>query len=367
MIIDLTGTNSSEISSALIKARRNAGGTAIGIVGTLVLVCDESVHHDAIKTANATGREHPHRALVVIARPGRGAGSLDAEVRVGEGVPGETVVLRLHGELSKHAASVVLPLLLPDSPVIVWWPGGGPQAPAEDPIGALGRRRVTDAAATRRAVAAFEARAAGYQPGDTDFAWTRLTPWRALLAAALDQYPTPVNGAEVTSEKANPSADLLAAWLQSRLKVPVEQNTSKGPGITDVRLFTPAGEISLTRPDGRVAKLRIPGQPDRPVALHRRDATELLSEELRRLDPDDVYARTLQALVERQGLPESEKLVPESIRKSEAVSAARAAARTATRGTDEASAADGQQSGGKKRTSKKVATKKVTTAKKGRQ
>jgi glucose-6-phosphate dehydrogenase assembly protein OpcA len=29
------------------------------------------------------------------------------------------------------------------------------------------------------------------------------------------------------------------------------------------------------------------------VALHRRDTAELLAEELRRLDPDEVYAETL--------------------------------------------------------------------------
>ena len=120
---------------------------------------------------------------------------LDAEVRVGEGIPGEAVLLRLHGELAKVPESVVTPLLLPDSPVIVWWPGGGPKVPADDPLGRLGRRRVTDAAATRRASVDFTARAEGYQPGDTDFAWTRLTPWRALMAAALDQYPTKVTGA----------------------------------------------------------------------------------------------------------------------------------------------------------------------------
>ena len=119
------------------------------------------------------------------------------------------------------------------------------------------------------------------------------------------------------------------------------------------------------RPDGRVANLRIPGQPDRPVALHRRDATELLSEELRRLDPDDVYARTLQALVERLSLPESEKRVPESIRKSEAVSAAKAAARTASKATGAKKTA--ALAASTEATSKKAATKKVTTAKKGGQ
>ena len=190
MIIDLTSTTSSEIASALLKARRNAGSPAMGMIGTIVVVVDESSHHDALKAANEAGREHPSRVLVAILRPGRGAGGLDAEVRVGEGVPGEAVLLRLHGELAKVPESVVTPLLLPDSPVIVWWPGGGPKVPAEDPLGQLGRRRVTDAAATRRAQVDFTARAEGYAPGDTDFAWTRITPWRALMAAALDQYPT---------------------------------------------------------------------------------------------------------------------------------------------------------------------------------
>jgi glucose-6-phosphate dehydrogenase assembly protein OpcA len=51
--------------------------------------------------------------------------------------------------------------------------------------------------------------------------------------------------------------------------------------------------VSLTRPDGRLATLSSPGEPDRPVALRRREVAALLAEELRRLDPDDVYAATV--------------------------------------------------------------------------
>ncbi len=329
MIIDLTDTTSSEIASALLRARRNAGSPAMGMVGTIVVVVDEASHHDAMKAANEAGREHPSRVLVAILRPGRGASGLDAEVRVGEGIPGEAVLLRLHGELAKRPESVVTPLLLPDSPVIVWWPGGGPKVPADDPLGSLGRRRVSDAASTRRASVDFTARAEGYQPGDTDFAWTRLTPWRALMAAALDQYPTKVTGAEVVSAKGNPSADLMAAWLQQRLGVAVEQKTSRGPGVTAVRMFTPTGPISLTRPDGAVATFSIPGQPDRPVALKRRTTSELLSEELRRLDPDDVYAGTLACMVERETMPADAKKVSSVDRRSAQTAATKAASRTA--------------------------------------
>ena len=37
------------------------------------------------------------------------------------------------------------------------------------------------------------------------------------------------------------------------------------------------------------------------MALHRRDTTDLIAEELRRLEPDEVYAETLRAL--RRGRP----------------------------------------------------------------
>ena len=35
------------------------------------------------------------------------------------------------------------------------------------------------------------------------------------------------------------------------------------------------------------------GQPDRAVALKRRETAELLAEELRRLDPDNIYEATV--------------------------------------------------------------------------
>ncbi|TCM42601.1 glucose-6-phosphate dehydrogenase assembly protein OpcA [Kribbella sp. VKM Ac-2568] len=363
MIIDLTSTTSSEIASALLKARRNAGSPAMGMVGTVVVVVDESSHHDAMKAANEAGREHPSRVLVAILRPGRGTGGLDAEVRVGEGIPGEAVLLRLHGELAKVPESVITPLLLPDSPVIVWWPGGGPKVPHEDPLGQLGRRRVTDAAETRRAREAFIARAEGYMPGDTDFAWTRLTPWRALMAAALDQYPMKVTGAEVVSARGNASADLMAAWLQCRLGVPVEQKNSRGPGITAVRMFTAAGPIALTRPDGAVATFSIPGQPDRPVALKRRVTSELLSEELRRLDPDDVYAKTLACMVERENMPAEAKIVSPADRRSAQTAAEKAAAHTSGV-AGKAASSDLEAKATAKKTARKSVAKKTSAAKK---
>ena len=297
MIITLDDTSSAKISAELLRARRSAGSPAQGLVLTLIVVCEAAEFADAREASMAAGREHPSRILLVVRGGGREAG-LDAELHIGEGTPGEVVVIRMRGAVAEHPASVIRPLLLPDSPVVIWWPGTAPQDQTADELAQLTLRRLTDAVAAPSPRAALEARAAAYSPGDTDLSWTRLTPWRALLAAALDQYPATVTAVRVEAEPDNPSADLLSAWLRDRLAVQVTQTVTGGPGITAVRMTTDSGDIAITRPDGRLAAYAVPGQPERRVALKRRDTTELITEELRRMDADVVYERTLRALVE---------------------------------------------------------------------
>jgi glucose-6-phosphate dehydrogenase assembly protein OpcA len=293
MLTDLTNTTTADIRAALAKTRDQMGGPATGVVLNLIIMTDESGQHDAVRAASQAGREHPCRVLAVIARESRAISRLDAEIRSGEGTPGQTVLLRLYGPMSEHADSVVTPLLVPDTPVVTWWHGLIPAVPSAQPLGALAQRRVTDAARAQAPAEALAALSAGYRPGDTDLSWTRATPWRSLLAATVDQELEPITGGSVSAEEHNPTADLLAAWLASRLKAPFERLTSAGPGITEVRLDTMAGDITISRPDGRVATLARPGQPDRHVALQRRDIAELLAEELRRLDPDEIYGESL--------------------------------------------------------------------------
>jgi glucose-6-phosphate dehydrogenase assembly protein OpcA len=296
MTIDLTDTTTSAISHALTEARRRIGGMTMGMVLTLVIVTDESAQYDAIRSANQAAREHPCRILAVITRKPKADSRLDAEIRVGEASPGETLVLRMYGALGQHADSVVAPLLAPDVPVVTWWPDTAPAVPVSDPLGALAQRRVTDSAAADDPQDMLSELARAYQPGDTDLAWTRSTAWRSLLAATFDQpYPPLLRGC-VAAEEGNPSADLVAAWLSLRFGIPVTRETSRGPGVTSVAFETAAGEIALNRPDGRTASLVWPGRPDRLVALHRRETAELLAEELRRLDPDEVYGETLRQL-----------------------------------------------------------------------
>jgi glucose-6-phosphate dehydrogenase assembly protein OpcA len=298
MRIDLTDTDASRIAAELVRGRRRVGSPAMGMVLTLIVVVDEKEADQALAAAAEASKEHPARILGVIIGSRQPASAVDAEIRIAAGTPGESVLLWLRGEVTGHSESVVLPLLLPDSPVVVWWPSRAPDDPAADPLGALAQRRITDAAGVpRNKQAAMSTQCHAYAHGNTDLAWTRITLWRAMLASALDQYPAKVTAARVRAERISPSADLLTAWLSARLKVGVDRGASRGPGITEVVLETGDGEIRIERPDGRLAALTLPGQPERPVALKRRGISELLAEELRRLDPDEIYEQTVASMV----------------------------------------------------------------------
>ncbi|MEV1174351.1 glucose-6-phosphate dehydrogenase assembly protein OpcA [Nonomuraea sp. NPDC049784] len=286
----LADTTAGKISAQFTHLRHQMGAPAIGMVLTLVVVCEERHQYDALRAATDAAREHPSRIIVVINREAEEPNRLDAELRIGESTPGEVVVLRLYGELTQHAGSVVSPLLLPDTPVVVWWPGAAPDFPSQDAVGALGQRRITDARGfDHGGVKSLVTRAKGYARGDTDLAWARLTPWRSLLAAAFDQPVGKVRKGVVEASSGNPSAPLLAAWLSERLGAPMKVADSSGPGLTAVRLQLNDGELTISRHDARLATLSRPGQPDRNVALTRRQTSELLAEELRRLDTDEIY------------------------------------------------------------------------------
>ncbi|WP_347350693.1 glucose-6-phosphate dehydrogenase assembly protein OpcA [Intrasporangium sp.] len=296
MIRDLSDTTTTEVSKTLISLRNNVGAMALGRVLTLIIVIDDTDASEAIETANHASRQHPCRIIVVIAGDRRGRKRLDAQIRLGgDAGASEVVVMRLYGPLANHGPSVVVPLLLPDSPIVAWWPGEGPTDVAKDPIGQMAKRRITDAAQHRNPRNVLRKRAQTYTPGDTDVSWTRLTRWRGLLAATLDQPPfEPVTGGVVAGAPDSPSTDLLAAWLTIRLRVPIRRvSTARGSGISAVRLERSSGPIDLVRPGDKVATLSQPGQPDRRIALPRRGEAECLADELRRLDQDDTYAEAL--------------------------------------------------------------------------
>ncbi|MEO8828843.1 glucose-6-phosphate dehydrogenase assembly protein OpcA [Lapillicoccus sp.] len=296
MIIDLPKTSTVAVSKKLVALRNDVGAMTLGRVLTLIIVVEDHEAEEIIEAANDASRQHPCRIIVVVAANRRGATRLDAQIRLGgDAGASEIIVMRLYGTLASHEQSVVVPLLLADSPVVAWWPREAPVDMRVDPIAQMVQRRITDAAESRNPKAMLKRLADHYQPGDTDLAWTRITRWRGLLAAALDGPPYEVvTEAVVAGALDSPSSELLAAWLGVTLKVPVRRvRTAAGTGVVSVRLSRSSGHIDLVRPDGTIATLSQPGQPDRRISLKRRGLAECLADELRRLDDDDTYSRTL--------------------------------------------------------------------------
>ena len=183
---------------------------------------------------------HPSRTIIVIAMPGTTPG-LDATIsthtRSSEGrqILYEQVSIAVHGAASESLPSLILPLLLPDLPTYLWWPG-------DPPVGNPIWRRVVDET-DRLILNSAEFRA----PLDTlaqfaifyrsarrfhtfgDLNWTRLAQWRELIAQFFDNQgyrPFLDNIQEASIEygggpdgtPGNPCcALLLAGWLASRL------------------------------------------------------------------------------------------------------------------------------------------------------
>lgn len=300
----LWDTNGTEIVKALAAERRAAGALTTGLALTLVVVAHEKQVEEALTAATTAAAAHPCRLLVVVRRNLETDDRLDAEVQVGGRLgANESVVMRMYGRLTLHAESVVLPLLAPDAPVVTWWHGAAPDVLAHDALAAVAARRITDAAAGEDPLEMLRTRAEDYRPGDTDLAWTRTTPWRALLAASFDDLAASPTRVEVAAEPGNPSAALMAGWLEARLGVPVTRADSAGPGITAVEVqFDDAEPLRIDRSDGYVATVGGAGLAERQLPLKRRELGDLITEELRRLDADQPYAEALSAVTGVTGL-----------------------------------------------------------------
>jgi glucose-6-phosphate dehydrogenase assembly protein OpcA len=308
MAVTLWDTTGSDVVRALLAERRAAGALASGLALSLVVVVDEKHVKEAETAATIAAAAHPCRLLIVVRRTLEADNRLDAEVQVGGRLgPTEAVVMRMYGRLTLHAESVVLPLLAPDAPVVTWWYGEPPDEIATDALGVLANRRVTDTARCSDPIATLHQRATDFAPGDTDLAWTRTTPWRALLASALDAVDAKPQGASIGAEAGNPSASLLCGWLSSRLGVEAQVEESSGPGITHVEIRTERADgspyvVRVDRPDGATATLTRGDEGQRQLPLPRRELGDLLAEELRRMDPDFVYAEALSAATGVTGL-----------------------------------------------------------------
>jgi glucose-6-phosphate dehydrogenase assembly protein OpcA len=299
MIVDLPNTTVSKISKSLVQIREQGGAVALGRVLTLVIQTDSENAENAIQAANAASREHPSRIIVLIDQVDGPEPKLDAEIRVGgDAGASEVIVLKPVGEAASYPQSLVTGLLLPDAPVVAWWPNSAPENVSESPIGKIATRRITDALSQDDPKAFLGRLSKSYAPGDSDFSWTRLTLWRAQLAALLDQPPYErINSLEVIGDLENPSVLLLGAWLRQQLGCPVSmvhrEDSIGVKAVYLVRLVRESSSIEILRDQSNIAVLSQTNQPPKELSLPVRSLRDCLAEDLRRLDPDLAFGKVI--------------------------------------------------------------------------
>ncbi len=273
--------------------------------------------------------EHPARVIAIHPAPGKPAQAWISTKHMGRCIGRELVTIECSPEANRELRSVVLPLLVPDLPVFLWWRGrpGFGVGLFEDLARAADRIIIdSDALESPLDELAELARAASVVRGAvSDLAWARLTPWRQLSAqffesSATSPYVERLNyialeyGGELPAH-----ALLLCAWLASRLgwqrgaltrnplafefhgpqRVHVEIRRSQEPrGVAALRLSANGAEFTVTRlPQGFATTTAIAGNVlERQVPCTDESETQMISRELDLPGRDRLYEEALAAI-----------------------------------------------------------------------
>jgi glucose-6-phosphate dehydrogenase assembly protein OpcA len=271
-------TTVADIERALAELRQPSD------LRTSVMTHTAWVPEEWLDAARATlaglAERHPSRTIILVPRPGEDE-ALDAHLSL-ECFPllgeqrqmcSEVIELHLKGRRADAAASIVLPLLLPDLPVFLRWRGMPPFGSdvLDDLVGVVDRlvvdsREWGDAREGFRSLNLLLERTAV-----SDIAWARALPWRAQIARL---WPEVADARELHVSGPESEALLLVGWLRSRLGRDVE--------LTHER----ASEVETVAVDGR----DVPPPQEPP-----RSASDLLSEELDRFSRDQIYEAATKA------------------------------------------------------------------------
>ncbi len=249
----------SAVERELARLRRMAGAhakeqghtVARAAVLNLVVYVDRDIHarRAAVTTSRLSDR-HPSRLIVVYGDRERAGADIAVQLHCHVPRPDESshvyyeqILARVRGDADDRIASVVIPMLVPDLPVFLWWTGTPPQdARRFDDLVAVADRLIVDSADFARPdrtlplIADLARSHPARRFGITDLNWTRLTPWRELVAAFFDvdawrpclDAVVGVRvgfGVDADGRDIHPSqALLLVGWLASRLGWQVVDN-----------------------------------------------------------------------------------------------------------------------------------------------
>ena len=269
-----------QIEHELGKLRTNDDGTLAlrSSVLNMIVVTDEESAKEITESVSRLAGRHPARAVVFIADP-EGESNIDiglsafCHARGGGGaqVCAEQITIHAEGPPATHLASLAGPLLIPDLPVFLWYPGAfSPRSPEFAAMAELADRVIVDSAASddhetclREITALVEDPAT---PAIGDLQWVGISPWRSLLA---DTFGAPERAGELEKIErveilyapgGENRALLLLGWLASTLEWKPERARHNGGGQT-VEFSSPSGgisvELSPDSPDARLRRIRL--------------------------------------------------------------------------------------------------------------
>ncbi len=336
-----------QIERELGKLRTNEDGTLAlrSSVLNLIVVTDEEAAPEVTNSVSKLAGRYPARAIVFVADPD---GERNVDVRLstfcnirgggGAQVCAELVTVHAEGPPATHLESFAGPLLIPDLPVFLWYPGEfSPRSPEFVAMAELADRVILDSAAAGNREGCLREIAALLEdpatPAIGDLQWVGLSPWRSLLA---DTFGSPERAGELEKIErveilyapgGENRALLFAGWLASTLGWKAE-SVSRDEEAHRIEYSGPSGtilvELSAGSPDARLRRIRLySGEQSFQVSRHRElsdvrttvmrgdellagrtvhlgsfDLGVLVGEELGYRGHDEAYERALTAAVE---------------------------------------------------------------------
>lgn len=218
--------------------------TTAQVLNLVVRAASYEAANDYMRSIECITGKHPCRVIVATTDPGEDDMPVQAWVSIhcqspptgGRQVCCEQVSVAASGESARRLPAAIIPLLLADLPVFLWWPNGDPfdEYIFRNLIDSL-NRLIIDSATFENpegtlAKMSHQMRSQWGKIAVTDMNWGRLTPWREMVASFFDaqvmrpyldhighvqiDYALPTGrGAHVNRTQAL----LLAGWLASRL------------------------------------------------------------------------------------------------------------------------------------------------------
>ncbi len=256
-----------QVEQALRDLWRSEGlvGAARACTRNLVAVLPSVDNlEDTIHSLTRVAAHHPSRMVILVPDPNTPDPGMAAEVRLACATPPpssfccELIALHAREEVWPHTHSTVLALLLPELPVNLWW-----QRPLEPEdhlfrrLQSLADALLVDSAGARvpdALLTSLHQVGSRFPWGGMDLVWTRLTPWRELIAQLfdpLDRRPYVHAIQRVSFSIAPGSAGTAAAlytigWLAGQLGWTPQSRWRRDARTRELRFRRREGEVRVS-------------------------------------------------------------------------------------------------------------------------